>query len=340
MKWRKYSIEIKAEAEDEVLAMLSGMGIDSVEVEDTLPVDTFFGEVPPDDMVPSDLAAVSFYREIAENALPGAESADPEEMRLLEALRGRLGELKQNAEIGSGEIRISETADTDWINNWKQYFHSFRVDDILIVPSWEEDGGERESGGPKPSMRLSIDPGTAFGTGKHETTQLAIRQMRKYLGEGDAVLDVGAGSGILGIIALKSGASFVCGTEVDPTAELPFLENREKNGVPADRYPRTGGDVVGDASAREEVLSMLSSAKGGAPAEGYDLIVSNIIAEIIVSLTAVVPEMLRKGGICVTSGILREKQGMVEDAMRKAGLSVLETDVLGDWCSVTAGFPG
>ena len=352
MKWRKYTIHTTAEAEEPVCAMLSELGIEGIQIEDYMPVapedsGNMFGDVVPQMPENDHRARISFYIEVKEeeNAAP-AKAEDPEgntdksfsvpeengipqeEAELLWKVQKKLEELKQFCDAGEGRITRSETEDKDWINRWKEYFHRFFVDDIEIIPSWEEE--EPDEGA---SMVLHIDPGTAFGTGKHETTQLAIRQLRKYVAEGDGktVLDIGTGSGILGIVALKSGAASVYGTDIDPVAFPALEDNLQKNAIDNTSFQRVCANVITDESARK-------AAQEACP-EGYDIVTANIIAEILTDLTPFIPAFLKEGGIYITSGILREKEPLIRDAMKKAKMKVLEVTYQGDWCSVTAQKP-
>lgn len=204
MKWDKYTIDTTTEAEDFISMMLSENGIEGIEIEDNVPLTKeetgemfidFPPELPPDE----GKSKVSFYLEAGED-----------HTETLKAVRIGLEQLRSMVEIGSGDITSSQTEDIDWINNWKQFFQSFYIDDILIKPTWEPLKEEDKN-----KFLIEIDPGISFGTGKHETTQLCIRQIRKYLKEGERVLDVGCGSGILSIAALKLGAGSVVGTDVD-----------------------------------------------------------------------------------------------------------------------------
>ena len=323
MKWRKYTVATTEEAEEAVVGALYMLGIDSVEIEDKAPVSPeanrgLFGEVLPDLPEDDHLARISFFAEMKDDALP------EEEQLLLDQVRGAIAEMRSYIDIGEGTVTTSETEDKDWINKWKEHFHSFYVDDIRIVPTWEEipDGGEGAA------MTLRIDPGTAFGTGKHESTQIAIRELRECVSEGDAVLDIGTGSGILGIIALKSGASYVYGTDIDEVAFPALTDNLANNGIAPETFDTALCNVITDEDARKEVMR---HAPGG-----YKVVAANIIAEILADLTPFVPDFLAPGGYFITSGILREKEMLVRSAMEKAGLTVLKTTYQGDWCGVMA----
>ena len=222
MKWNRFTIKTKTEAEDVIISALADVGIQGVEIQDKQPLTDedkaqMFVDIMPDCPEDDGIAYLNFYLE---------EDEDTEEV--LQNVRQVLDEVSSYMDIGEGSIEQSQTEDKDWINNWKEYFHQFYVDDILIVPSWEEVKEED-----KGKMILHIDPGTAFGTGMHETTQLCIRQLKKYVKPGDEVLDVGTGSGILGITALKLGAKEVWGTDLDENAITAVGENLGLTPFPA-----------------------------------------------------------------------------------------------------------
>ena len=313
MEWKRFTIHTTEEAEEPVTALLAELGIEAVEVTDKRPFSAeesggLYGDVVPEMPEDDHLAELSFYME---------EDADCDS--LLKELRSRLEALRNTMDIGSGRIEESVTREEDWINNWKDYFHSFRVDDILIRPSWESDKTEAGDA----SMVLEIDPGTAFGTGAHESTQLAIRALRKYLKSGDSFLDIGTGSGILGIIALKSGASEVFGTDLDPNTLPAIEENLEANGLSDSNFVRVLGNIADDQAVRE--------AAGFAH---YDVVAANIIAEILSDITPQVPAHLKEGGYYITSGILEGHEDIVISAAEKAGLCVTEINRLGEWMSI------
>jgi ribosomal protein L11 methyltransferase len=231
-----------------------------------------------------------------------------------------LEDLRSFLDIGEGTITESQTEDKDWINNWKEYFHQFYVDDILIIPSWEEVKPEDEG-----KMIIHIDPGTAFGTGMHETTQLCMRQLKKYVNSDTKILDVGTGSGILSIVALKLGAKKAVGTDLDPCAISATRENLEANDIPEGKMDVMIGNIIDDKEVQDAVGY-----------EAYDIVAANILADVLVPLTPVIVNQMKKGGIYITSGILDEKETVVVDAVKAAGLEVLEVTHQGEWVSVTA----
>ena len=215
---------------------------------------------------------------------------------------------------------MDETEDVDWINNWKQYFHQFYIDDILVIPSWEDVKAE-DTG----RTVLHIDPGTAFGTGMHETTQLCIRQLRKYVTPETELLDVGTGSGILAILSLMFGAKHAVGTDLDVCAAEAVAQNCKANGIAPEKFEMMIGNIISDKEIQDKVGY-----------SRYDIVVANILADVLVPLTPVITAQLRPGGIYITSGIIDDKEETVKEAVRAAGLDVVEVTYQGEWVSVTA----
>ena len=314
MKWNKFRLKTTTEAEDIVSSMLMDLGIQGVEIEDKVPLtaadkEQMFVDILPETGADDGVAYLSFYLDEEEDA--GA---------ILAEVRGGLSELSAWTDVGEGIIEESQTEDLDWMNNWKQYFHQFYVDDILIIPSWEDVKPEDSE-----KMVIHIDPGTAFGTGMHETTQLCIRQIRKYVTDQTQILDVGCGSGILGMLALKFGAAYSVGTDLDPCAVEATHENMQGNGIRPDQYEVMIGNLINDPEIQERVGY-----------EKYDIVAANILADVLVELTPVIVSRLKPGGIYITSGIIDDKEQTVVEAVERAGLEVLEVTYQGEWVSVTA----
>ena len=314
MKWNKFRLKTKTEAEDIVSSMLADLGVEGVEIEDKIPLtaaeeEQMFVDILPETEADDGVAYLSFYLE---------EDADID--GILENVKRELDEMKEFMDLGECSIEKSQTEDVDWINNWKKYFHQFYVDDILIIPSWEKVKPED-----KDKMVIHIDPGTAFGTGMHETTQLCIRQLRKFVQEDSRILDVGCGSGILGMLALKFGAQYSVGTDLDPCAIDATYENMEENGIGRERYEVMIGNIIDDKEVQDQVGY-----------EKYDIVVANILADVLVPLTPVIVNQLKQGGVYITSGIIDDKEETVVEAVKKAGLEVLEVTYQGEWVSVTA----
>lgn len=314
MKWNKFRLETTTEAEDLVCSMLMDLGIEGIEVEDRIPLtqsdkEQMFVDILPEIAVDDGVAYISFYLE---------EDEDSDAM--LEQVKNELADMSAYCNIGTGKIEESQTEDVDWINNWKKYFHQFYVDDVLIIPSWEDVKPEDED-----KMIVHIDPGTAFGTGMHETTQLCIRQIRKFVKEGDEILDVGCGSGILGMLALMFGAGHSVGTDLDPCAIDATHENMQVNGIAKERYEVMIGNIIDDKNVQDTVGY-----------EKYDIVVANILAEVLLPLTPVIVNQMKPGAYYITSGIIDVKEQVVVEAVKNAGLELIEVTHQGEWCSVTA----
>ena len=315
MKWKKFTLETTTEAVDYLGSLFEDLGIEGMEIEDHVPLTEketkgmfidILPELPPDDGT----ARVSFYLD---------EDADTEE--ILNGVREGLKELRAFVEVGAGTITASETEDKDWINNWKQYFKPFTVDHILIKPTWEEIPKEHED-----KLLIQIDPGTAFGTGKHETTQLCIRRLVHYVKPGMKVLDLGTGSGILGITAIKLGAESVFGTDLDENAITAVGENLDSNGIPKEQFAVVQGNIIDDPAVQD-------AAGYGC----YDIAVANILADVIIEIQKEVPVHLKSGGIFITSGIIDMKEQAVKEALlANPELEILETTRQGEWVSITA----
>lgn len=375
MKWTKITIQTIADAEDIIISTMYDLGLEGAQIEDKVPLtawekEQMFVDILPDCQEDDGVAYLNFFVEAAEQTdaqkegisdaqkegiidaqQKGISDAQQEGIgdtqaglapglsdgvdnsyfavssgkhvdvdALVEQIKQELDQLRMFMDIGEGTVTVSETEDKDWENNWKEYFHQFTIDDLLVTPSWEEVRAEDQD-----KKILHIDPGTAFGTGMHETTQLCIRALKKHITPETELLDVGTGSGILAIVALLYGIRHAVGTDLDPCASAAVEENKEMNGIAPDRFELLIGNIISDEEIREKVGS-----------EKYDIVVANILAEVLVPLTPVVARTLRPGGIYITSGILNGKEELVEEAVRNAGMEVLEVTRQGEWMSVTA----
>ena len=314
MKWNRFTIKTKTEAEDVIISALADVGVEGVEIQDKQPLtetdkEQMFVDIMPEGPADDGIAYLNFYLE-----------EDTETAPVLEKVRAVLEEVRGYMDIGEGTITESQTEDKDWINNWKEYFHQFYVDDILIVPSWEEVKEED-----KDKMILHIDPGTAFGTGMHETTQLVIRQLKKFVTKDTQMLDVGTGSGILGIVALKLGAAHVVGTDLDPCAIPAVADNKEANDIKDETFDMLIGNIIDDKEVQDTVGY-----------EKYDIVTANILADVLVPLTPVIVNQMKKGAYYITSGILDVKEEVVIKEVKDAGLQLVEVTHQGEWVSVTA----
>lgn len=321
MKWKKFTVKTVTEAEDIVISYLYDIGLEGAQIEDKVPLtplekEQMFVDILPDGPEDDGIAYLSFFVEESEE-----NPVDTQEM--LSKIQEVLDEIRNFMDIGEGSIMVSETEDIDWINNWKQFFHQFYIDDLLVIPSWEE---VREED--KDKMILHIDPGTAFGTGMHETTQLCIRQLKKYITPETELLDVGTGSGILSIISLMYGIHHAVGTDLDPCAVEAVRENMEVNHIDPASFDMMIGNIITEKEVQDKVGY-----------EKYDIVVANILADVLVPLTPVIVNQMKPGAVYITSGIINDKEQTVRDAVEAAGLEILEVTYQGEWVNVTARKP-
>lgn len=328
MKWKKFKIKTVTEAEDIIISTLYDIGLEGAQIEDKVPLtaaekEQMFVDILPDGPEDDGIAWLSFFVEETEDGRLQVNGEDTDEKAVMASVQKELEELRAFCDIGEGSIEVEETEDIDWINNWKQYFHQFYIDDLLVLPSWET--VEEEDQG---KMVLHIDPGTAFGTGMHETTQLCIRQLKKYVTPDTVLLDVGTGSGILGILALMFGAQRVVGTDLDICAVEAVRENLESNHIDPENFEMMIGNIITEKEIQDRVGYGC-----------YDIVAANILADVLVALSPVIVNQMKPGGIYITSGIIDDKEAVVVEAVKAAGLEVVEVAHQGEWVGVTARKP-
>ncbi len=317
MKWIKFTLETTTEAVDLVSDMLNDLGIEGIEVTDNLGISEedkqkMFIDILPELEEDDGSATVSFYID-----------TDQDVEQVLHQVKEELLGLSSYVNIGKGEITVSETEDKDWINNWKEFFKPFRVDDTIVIkPTWEELTDVKED-----DLIIEIDPGTSFGTGAHETTKLCIIGIKKHIQPASIILDAGSGSGILSIIAKKLGAKEVLGIDIDQNATNAAIENAEVNKLMIKEGDLTfvTGNMIEDDGIRRELGK-----------EKYDMVVANILADVIIPLSDVIGENLKPGGIFISSGIINMKEDAVREAILKNKFEILEVNRMGDWVSFVA----
>lgn len=326
MKWMRFRVRTTADAEDILISSMQDISLYGAQIEDHVPLtaaekEQMFVDIMPEEPADDGSAVLSFYVEETEDGKLLLEDGEktPEEVR--GEMENVIRELREYSDaIGDGTVTIEETEDIDWVNNWKQFFHQFWIDDVLVIPSWEKPAEtDRE-----PALTFHIDPGTAFGTGAHETTQLCIREIRKYLSKDTEILDVGTGSGILSILSLMLGAKSAVGTDLDPCAAPAIAENLEANGVDAERFEVILGNLIDDSKVQDEVGY-----------DRYDIVVANILPNVLIPLTPAAVRAVKPGGVFITSGILEGKEESVAEAMKKEGLQIEEITAQGEWRCVT-----
>ena len=217
-----------------------------------------------------------------------------------------------------GEVAVAMVEDSDWENNWREFYKPIEVGEkLVVVPEWEpipEDG----------RLPLRLDPGLIFGTGSHATTRMCLAALESYVNQNTRVLDLGCGSGILGIGALVLGAKSCLGCDIDPKAPDVVMANAALNGIGADRLTACAGDVIADASLRRGFGT------------GYDLVLANIVSDVIIPLAPHVPGFLAPGGVFITSGIIEGRQDEVRAAIERAGLRVVDHHCEEAWHQFTA----
>lgn len=326
MKWKKFKIKTVTDAEDIIISTLYDIGLEGAQIEDKVPLtamekEQMFVDILPDGPEDDGIAYLSFFVEETEDGTLTVNGEEKTEEEILSQVKEELESLRMFCQIGEGSITVDETEDIDWINNWKKYFTSFTIDDILIKPTWEELKEED-----KDKFLIEIDPGISFGTGKHETTQLCIRQLQKYVeGKHPKVLDVGCGSGILSIVALKLGAREVVGTDLDADCMTSTRDNMQVNHLDLSLGTFYVGNLIDDEELQEKVGT-----------EEYEIVVANILAPVIIAMAPVIPARLKQGGYFITSGIIDFKENEVKEAMEAAGLTVVEINHQGEWVNITA----
>ena len=325
MKWIKFKIKTITDAEDIIISTLYDIGLEGAQIEDKIPLtavekEQMFVDILPEGPEDDGIAYLSFFVEEKEDGSLEVQGESATVESIMASVQAELDDLRNFMDIGEGTITIDETEDIDWINNWKQYFHQFYIDDILVIPSWEDVKPEDSE-----KMVLHIDPGTAFGTGMHETTQLCIRQLRKYITPETELLDVGTGSGILAILSLMFGAKHAVGTDLDICAVGAVEDNCQANGIDPAQFEMMIGNIITDKEIQDRVGY-----------ECYDIVVANILADVLVPLTPVIVNQMKPGAIYITSGIIDDKEQTVVDAVKAAGLEVVEITYQGEWVSVTA----
>ena len=315
MKWIRFTLDTHTDAVDMLSYMLDEIGVEGIEIEDHVPLSEedkkkMFVDILTDPEDNDGTAKVHFYME--------PENCNPE--KIMMQVQDIFQEVKQFCNIGKGTISLSETEDKDWINNWKTFFKPFRAaDNIVIKPTWETYEKENED-----DILIEIDPGIAFGTGSHETTKLCIQALDKYVKKGDSVLDVGCGSGILSIAALKLGAAHATAIDIDEVAVKVAAENMEVNHIPASQYTLFDGDLITNSFLK---------VKAGT---GHDIVVANILADVIIPLTGVIRPHLKKGGLYITSGIINTKEEEVREALIANGFEILGVEYMKEWCCFIA----
>lgn len=343
MEWIKYQIHTTTAATEGIGTILNELGIDGFEISDHVPLSAkeeakmftdIPAELPPDD----GKAILTFYMENSQeektfystgSSLRDAELQKekkklqiltPEDMIAL--LQKKIKEKSSYFPLSVEKITYTVEDDSLWKDKWKENFKAFRIaKDILIKPSWEETPTDCKAD----DIIIQINPGSAFGTGTHETTKLCLLSLRKYISSETRLLDAGCGSGILAISALLCGAHSAFCLDIDPAAVSGTLENASLNNLPEERLHAIHANILEDGASIKQ--------KAGGK---FDIAVANILADVIVSLSEHIGEYLKPNGLFISSGILAEKAGVVEETILQNHFNILEKNQMGDWISFVA----
>ncbi len=335
MKWIKFTLDTHTDAVDILSYMLDEIGVEGIEIEDHVPLSEaekqqMYVDILPDPENNDGSAKVHFYME--------PQDCNPEQVMF--DVQKIFDEIKSYTNIGKGTVALSETEDKDWMNNWKTFFKPFRAaENVIVKPTWETtypaDYDEVRD------IVIDIDPGVAFGTGTHETTKLCIQALSKYGCQDKRILDVGCGSGILAIAALKLGATEAAATDIDEVAVDVAGENMEINGVADGCCGLYTGDLINNVAkdhsytfgdptkTKTESINgkELSTLLGG----NYDIVVANILADVIIPLSAVVRPHMAENGLFISSGIIDTKADEVEAALKENGFTIVAKETLKEW---------
>ena len=323
MQWIEVTIKTTSAAIDLVCDRLTVLGFDSFIIDDQQDFERFLEENHQywdyvDEDLEQKMQGLSQIRLYLEDS-----AAAPEQ---ISTLRDDLAVLRRDypaVDFGSLEVALANVRDEDWENNWKQYYKPLAIGEkLLVVPEWLNPEN------PDNRVVVLLDPGMIFGTGAHASTQMCMRELERAIQGGEQVLDLGSGSGILSITALLLGASHATGVDIDPKAEDIARQNAAINQIFADRFTALTGDVIGDTAMMEKLEAH------------YDVVLANIVADVIIPLTPVVPHFLGEDSVFICSGILNTRLSEVISALEAAGLQVLSTEQQEDWCRVTAVLAG
>ena len=321
MQWIEVNIYTTTDGIEPLCGRLYAVGLNGVQIKDAADFNDFIeNETQYWDYIDESLEPLKTCETCVTVYL--TDNADGRE--LLSHIRGTVAELRSlddDNKFGRLEIELSGINEEDWANNWKKYYKPFNLGkNLLIKPEWEQlDDNEI-----KDKVVLSMNPGHLFGTGTHHSTQLCMIELEKYIRNGDRVLDLGCGSGILSILSLLLGADSAVAVDIDPAAPVTAMENLAMNGISPERYSVLVGNVIDDAALREKT--------GG----DYDVVVANIVADVIIAMSPTAYSLTKKGGIFISSGIIGPRGDEVREAVTGAGFEITDIHEQSDWLCITA----
>ena len=320
MEWLEVTIKTISPAIDLLAARLTAIGYDSFIIDDSEDFSEFLKDNTQYwDYVDEDLA--NQMKDVSQIRLYIPHDAQaPEQLAQLKSELEVFRAQNPGTDLGSLEVSLQNLQEEDWEESWKQYYQPIPIGNrLLIVPQWLSPEN------PEHRIPVVLDPGMIFGTGAHASTQMCLRALEQTIHGGERVIDLGSGSGILSIAALLLGAQEATGVDIDPKAEDIARENAALNGLTAPKFRAVTGNVICDRA-------MMESLSQG----GYDVVLANIVADVIIPLSAVVPHFLRPDGVFICSGILNTRLTEVEQAIESAGLTITQREMQEDWCRLTA----
>lgn len=320
MEWLEVTIKTISPAIDLLGARLTAIGYDSFIIDDSEDFSEFLKDNTQYwDYVDEELAQKMQNVSQIRLYIPHDAQA-PEQIAQLKSELEVFRAQNPDTDLGSLEVSLQNLQEEDWEESWKQYYQPIPIGEkLLIVPQWLSPEN------PEHRIPVVLDPGMIFGTGAHASTQMCLRALEQTIHGGERVIDLGSGSGILSIAALLLGAQEATGVDIDPKAEDIARENAALNGLTAPKFRSVTGNVIGDRA-------MMESLSEG----GYDVVLANIVADVIIPLSAVVPHFLRPDGVFICSGILNTRLPEVERAIEAAGLTITQREMQEDWCRLTA----
>lgn len=318
MNWTEVNIYTTTEGIDPVCGCLLGIGVTGFAIRDSKDFEEFLNDKTGNwDYIDDDLMNMRDCETCVTVYLPDdSQGAD-----MLSALRSEmsvLGERDENKAFGRLAVELANVCEEDWANNWKQYFKPLTMGERLVIkPSWEEyDPADGRT-------VLEIDPASSFGTGQHNTTQLCLELIEKNLRDGDRVLDLGCGSGILSIAAVLLGADSATAVDISQNSVETAKENASKNNIPTEKYTAYCGDIISDNALVEKI--------GG----GFDIIAANIVADVLIAMSPLFEKFLKKGSKLILSGIIIERADEVIEAVKSKGYTLVEIREKDGWAAVS-----
>ncbi len=320
MQWLELTIKTMSSAIEILADRLTALGYDSFIIDDQSEFEDFLENNRQywdyvDEALEKQMSGLSQIRLYLEDG-PGA----PDAVSDLQAQMVLLKQQFPGQDLGTLQVELANLKDEDWENNWKQYYQPLAIGEkLLVVPEWLNPDN------PEHRIPVRLDPGMIFGTGAHASTQMCMIALEQAVKGGERVIDLGSGSGILSIAALLLGAATATGVDIDPKAEDIARENASINDLYGDRFQAVTGDVIGDP------VMMKHLSEGG-----YDLVLANIVADVIIPLSPVVPHFLRPNSLFICSGILNLRLDEVKAAIEAAGMKILAVNTMEDWCQITA----